>query len=77
MNIVTGWAEVLRTPEAVAREDGALAGMSVGVVKGLGRAAARTLVGAFEVGTFFLEIPKDYAPIFRPEFVWAHGDWAP
>ena len=75
-NVLTSPAELLRTPELVGRKSGTLASLTVGLVQGAWRVIQRAAVGAFEVTTFFLEIPKDYAPIVQPEFVWAHGNWA-
>ena len=76
-NMVTAPAELLRTIDRVSRRDGNLAAFTVGVTQGVGRSLLRELAGIVEVGTFCVEVPKGFAPIIRPEFVWAHGDWAP
>ncbi len=75
-NIVTCPLELLRVPMIVSRKDGNLAGWSVGVVKGAAQTIGRGVAGVYEVLTFYAEIPDDYAPLIKPEFVWAHGNWA-
>jgi putative exosortase-associated protein (TIGR04073 family) len=74
-NIVTCPAELLRQPELVGRRDGYLAAMSVGLLQGAWRTLQRGVVGAFEVVTFPVEVPKDFAPLMRPEYVFGHGNW--
>lgn len=74
-NIATCPAELIRTPELVGQKDGFLAAVSVGVLQGAWRTILRGVTGVFEVATFYAEIPKDYAPLMKPEFVFAHGDW--
>lgn len=74
-NIATGPLELVRTPELVTQRDGTLAGVTVGVCQGLWRGVLRELAGAFEVVTFFVEVPKDFKPLMSPEFVWQHGNW--
>ena len=74
-NIVTCPFELMRTPTLVARKQGYLAGMSVGLGRGAWRTLQRGAVGLFEVATFFSEVPDNFEPIMRPEFVFAHGDW--
>ncbi len=76
-NLATAPAELIRTPELVGRRDGYVAAMSVGLVHGLCRVFLRGLTGAFEVATFAVEIPRDYQPLMKPEFVWEHGNWSP
>lgn len=74
-NVVTCPAELIRTPELTGRKDGYVAALSVGILKGAFRTLLRGVTGVFEVVTFPVEIPKDFAPIVQPEFVYAHGDW--
>ncbi len=74
-NIATCPGELIRTPELVGRKDGYLAAMTVGILQGAWRTILRGVTGVFEVATFYAEIPKDYAPLMKPEFVFAHGDW--
>jgi putative exosortase-associated protein (TIGR04073 family) len=75
-NIVTCPAELIRTPEMVMRRDGALAGMTAGIMQGAGRTLLRGLTGIFEVLTFYAEVPDDFGPLMKPEYVWSHGNWS-
>lgn len=75
-NVATAPLELIRVPELVSRQDGYIAGMSVGLVQGAWRTVQRMVVGAFEVATFPLEIPQGFQPLIMPEFVFAHGTWA-
>jgi putative exosortase-associated protein (TIGR04073 family) len=54
----------------VGREDGPFAGVTLGLVAGLGNAAVRTAAGIIEVVTFPFPIPRpDYEPLVQPEFL--------
>ena len=75
-NVATAPLELIRTPNLVARHDGYLAGMSVGVLQGAWQAIQRIAVGAFEVVTFYAAIPAGFEQIMKPEFVWTNGNWA-
>lgn len=74
-NVATGVLEVPRTTELVTRKDGAIAGMTVGLVKGLWNGVVRELAGVYETVTFFVEAPKGFEPLVHPEFVWEAGNW--
>ncbi len=76
-NVVTAPLELIRTPYLVSQRDGAVAGGSVGIVKGLWAAVVRELAGVVETATCVLPIPKDFQPLIQPEFIYAHGDWVP
>ena len=75
-NVLTGPGELIRMPELVGRRDGYFAALTVGLVQGAWRTALRELAGAFEITTFYWEMPKKFGPLVTPEFVWKHGDWA-
>ena len=75
-NVATCPAELIRVPTLVGREDGYLAAMTVGILQGAWQMLMRGGAGIVEVATFYAEIPKGYAPLVRPEFVWQHGNWA-
>ncbi len=48
---------------------GLFAGVTWGIIKGVGMSAVRLVVGAYEVATFPIPIPRDYMPILtEPEF---------
>ena len=74
-NLLTSPGELARLPIIVTEEDGGLAGSSVGLAQGFRAMAWRGLVGAFEVATFYLPLPNDFAPIVQPEFIYANGSW--
>lgn len=75
-NVATCPAELIRTPELTGRKDGYLAGLTVGIVEGAWRTVVRGVTGVFEVVTFFAEVPKNFAPLMKPEFVWTEGNWS-
>lgn len=75
-NIATSPAELIRTPSVVSQRDGNLAGWSVGIVQGAWRGVLRLLTGVFEVGTFYAEVPDNFEPLMKPEYVWLEGSWA-
>jgi putative exosortase-associated protein (TIGR04073 family) len=75
-NVATCPLELVRTPTLVGRQQGYVAALTVGISQGVWRTAQRGAVGLFEVATFFVEIPDNFEPIMKPEFVHAHGDWA-
>ena len=74
-NIATCPLEIPRMTRIVSGKDGWIAGSTVGAAQGLGRGVLRGLVGVFEVVTFFAEIPPNYEPLMKPEFVWANTEW--
>lgn len=76
-NIVTAPLELIRTPYFVGQQDGGFAAITVGLVQGAVAGAVRALAGVVEVATFPIPIPKGFRPLVQPEFVYAHGDWAP
>lgn len=75
-NILTCPLELIRTPTLVSRDDGTMAGLTVGLVQGIKQTLVRGVAGVVEVVTFYAAIPKDFAPLVTPEFVWAHGNWS-
>ena len=74
-NVVTCPLELIRVPSIVSRKDGYFAAMTVGILQGAWKTLVRAGAGVFEVVTFYAEIPKGYAPLVIPEFVWQHGNW--
>ena len=69
VNIITGWVEVPKRIRETSREQGAGAGWTWGLLRGLGYGFVRTVAGAYEVVTFPFPAPADYAPVLQPEFV--------
>lgn len=74
-NIITAPGEIIRMVDIVGREDGYVAGLSVGVAQGAWRTILRAASGVYEVVTFPIEVPRNFEPIIWPEFVFAHGSW--
>jgi len=69
-NLLTGWMDIPRQVKAVTEENDAVAGMTYGIVKGLGLAVARTIAGTFDTITF------PFAPYDQPamEPIYGMGD---
>ena len=76
-NVATAPLEMIRTPYFVSQRDGGVAGVTVGIVQGMWASLLRELAGVFEVATFMVPIPSKFEPLMSPEFIYAHGDWAP
>ena len=69
-NVVTGVAELPLQMERTAKQEGPLAGATVGTLYGVGKTLARTLAGGFETVTFLFPSPQvGYAPIIEPEYL--------
>ena len=75
-NIVTCPGEIPRTATLVGKDEGIFAESTTGVLKGIWRGLLRGITGVFEVGTFFIEVPKGFEPLMKPEYVWVSGGWA-
>lgn len=69
-NTVTGVLEVPLTIVTVGQEEGPVAGLSWGLLLGLGAAVTRTVVGVAETLTFPFPLPRSgYEPLLQPEFL--------
>ena len=68
-NILTGWIELPKNVYDTSVDSNVLAGVTLGLVKGVGMTVMRTVVGAYETVTFPIPFPEDYRPIVEPEFV--------
>ena len=63
INITTGFIELPKTfSQTVAKRD-LLTGTGYGTVNGATKAAGRTAAGAYEMGTFFVPLPEDFATL--------------
>ena len=69
-NIFTGFIEVPRNIHNTTEQQSLLAGWTIGVGQGLGYMGLRMLTGCYDLFTFPFPLPKDYAPVVEPEFVW-------
>ena len=70
-NILTGWIELPKNIYDVSVEDNPLAGLTIGLAKGIGMTIVRTGAGVYETVTFPFPIPEDYAPVLEPEYVFS------
>ena len=69
-NLATSWAELPLNMERTAKEEGEVAGVTLGALRGVCMTAARTLAGGFETLTFLLPNPEvGYAPLMDPEYL--------
>lgn len=67
-NIVFGWAEIFYRPVEMNRNGESWANsIGGGMIKGVGYAVARTLVGVYETLTFPFPGSNQYGPIILPE----------
>ena len=63
LDIADAFVEIPGTMMRRGNEDGALSGMSVGLVEGVFNTVKRALAGVWEVGTFLIPIPEHYEPV--------------
>ena len=68
-NFGTGILELPYTVVDVAEEEGYLAAVTYGVVKGIAMSLLRIGIGVYETVTFIIPLPWRYAPILEPEFM--------
>ena len=62
-NLACGWIEVPKTySQSVAKQD-LLTGSVYGIAHGAAKGASRTAAGVFEMGTFFIPLPKDFSTL--------------
>jgi len=69
-NVLTSPLELPRNVQNMTEEQGVLVGWTGGMAQGIGMTALRIIVGAYEIITFPIPFPEDYAPVIEPEFVW-------
>ena len=65
INSATGWCEYPRQIVETSKEDNVAVGLTWGQAKGVGYAIARTGLGAYDTGTFYL--PHYDRPVMEPE----------
>lgn len=76
-NGLGGLLEVPITIQLVGFEKGPVAGLTLGLLLGAGKAVVRTLAGAVELVTFPFPFPNNYEPLLLPEFVLEPGSSPP
>jgi len=64
-NATTGWLELPKVVLHESRRRSWLYGCSLGLLKGVAQSVGRTVVGAVELGTFFVPTPE----LIHPRFV--------
>ncbi len=69
-NVATGWLELPKQIYVTSKEGGAVKGIFLGPLKGIGMTVVRTLAGAGELATFFIPYPGFYDPFIEPKYVW-------
>jgi len=75
-NMITFPFEFFLQISRVNNTDGPMAAGTWGVLKGIGMSGVRLGVGVYEVVTFPIAAPKDYAPILTdPEFMFEEQNW--
>ena len=77
VNTATGWVEIPKRVHETSVTDGALAGFTWGLLRGLGYGFIRTAAGLYELVTFPFPAPPGYAPVIDPEYVFAEPSAAP
>jgi putative exosortase-associated protein (TIGR04073 family) len=70
-NILTGWVELPKNIYDTSVEENVLAGLTIGLAKGVGMTVVRTGAGVYETATFPFPLPEDYEPLVEPEFVFS------
>jgi putative exosortase-associated protein (TIGR04073 family) len=69
-NALTGLLAMPYTMKQETDDNGIVAGITTGLVKGIGNVIVRELVGVYEILTFPLPLPEDYRPILTdPEYL--------
>lgn len=74
VNILTSWMEIPRNFHLGTQEDNPVLGVVVGLAKGVGLGATRLVLGGYEVLTFPIPYPHDYASPYEglelPDYAW-------
>ena len=69
VNTVTGWVEVPKRIHETAQRSGTWAGISWGLLRGLGYGFVRTAAWLYEVFTFPFPAPPAYRSVIQPAYV--------
>ena len=68
-NVVLGFVEIPKTISEEVQLLDPFTGTFTGAYKGLKATGKRMAVGAYEIVSFPVPVPKNYRPIIQPEFV--------
>ena len=75
-NVITCPFEISEQISRVHKENGPMAAVTYGLLKGVVMTGVRAVVGVYEVATFPVPVPSDYQPILRdPEFFFQDVGW--
>ncbi len=69
LNTLTGVLEVPITVIQTSASEGYMKGISTGLIKGIVGGLYRTVAGVYEIVTFLIPAPADYAPVTDPELL--------
>ena len=74
-NVATCPLELIKGMDDAKQESGLFAAVTWGILQGTFNIVKRAVVGVYEVVTFPIPLPRDYAPILTdPEFFWEDKD---
>ncbi|MEW6324189.1 MAG: exosortase system-associated protein, TIGR04073 family [Nitrospirota bacterium] len=69
-NVTTAWAEIPKQIYARTADGHPILGPLWGLFDGIGMTFVRVSAGVFELGSFFVPLPRDYEPLLQPAYVW-------
>lgn len=73
-NVITCPLEILKGISDANTENGPIAAVTFGLLKGIFNTGVRAVIGVYEVVTFPIPLPRDYSPILTdPEFFLEEG----
>lgn len=75
VNVLTGWFELPRQVDLGRQEDNPVKGMGFGIIRGLGLTLLRSGVGLYEVLTFPIPFPKNFASPYDQWFEISDYTW--
>ena len=68
-NVITGWVEIPKRISETSQAQGTMAGITWGLLRGLGYGFVRTAAGCYELFTFPFPAPPNYEPVIQPAYV--------
>ncbi len=71
INTFTGWVEIPKRISETSESSGTAAGLTWGLLRGIGYGFIRTAAGLYEVMTFPFPAPPSYEPVIQPEYVFS------
>lgn len=75
-NVITSPFEIIEQIQRTNNSDGPYAAITYGVLKGVAMIGVRAVVGAYEIATFPIPLPRGYKPILKdPEFFFEDMNW--